>query len=81
MTWTTKLPTEPGFYYRRLISDTHEEFDIVSIYDRQWSHEPINLWVARFGEDGAVPVSGHVTGAMGGTFQYEFQPVKPPEES
>ena len=80
MTWTTELPTKPGWYYRRLISATHEEFDIVHIYDMQWSHEPIHLWVERFGEDGAEPVSGHGIALNGDKFQYKFQPVKPPDD-
>ena len=72
MTWTTELPTTPGWYYRRLVSTTHEEFDIFHVYEMQWSHEPINLWMERFGEDGATPVSVCVG--------YEFQPVKPPDD-
>lgn len=72
MTWTTELPTEPGWYYRRIESATLAEIDIVHIYIMQWSHEPINLWLERFGEDGATPVSESV--------RYEFQPVKPPED-
>ena len=72
MTWTTELPTEPGWYYRRVIGDTTEEIEIVSIYDQRWSHEPIYLLMERFGEDGATPVSVCVG--------YEFQPVKPPDE-
>ena len=82
MTWTTELPTAPGWYYRRAVSaDGNTECDIVSIFSRQWSHEPIALYVERFWEEGAEPVSGYVTGVMGGTFQYEFQPVKLPEET
>ena len=80
MTWTTKLPTKPGWYYRRVTNPGVDEMDIVSIYESQWSHEPIPLLlVERFGEDGAMPVSGYVTGFQGDVFQYEFQPVKPPD--
>ena len=84
MTWTTELPTKPGWYYRRAVSASFDgldaEIDIVSIFSREWSHEPIHLCVERFGEDGAMPVSGYVTGFQGDVFQYEFQPVKPPDE-
>ena len=54
MTWTTELPTEPGFYYRRAVRATPLEaeidlevgIDIVSIFSREWSHEPSYLCVA-----------------------------------
>ena len=88
MPWTTELPKKPGFYYRRAVSATCAEadidlevgIDIVSIFMREWSHEPSYLCVATFGGEGEVPLSGHVTGFQGKKFQYEFQPVKPPEE-
>ena len=80
MTWTTELPTKAGWYYRRIVNPALEEIDIVHVYDMQWSHESIHLWMERFGEDGAMPVSGYVV-ALNDEFQYEFQPVKPPDES
>lgn len=88
MTWTTELPTEPGWYYRRAVSATCAEadidlevgIDIVSIFRREWSHEPGYLCVATFWGEGEVPLSGYVTGFRRVKFQYEFQPVKPPEE-
>ena len=81
MTWTTELPTEPGWYYRRIISANYAELDIVSIFNRQLSHEPIHLLVERFGEDGAMLLSGYGIGLQGDVFQYEFQPVKTPDAS
>ena len=81
MTWTTELPTKPGWYYRRVISANYAELDIVNIFNRQWRHETIkNICVERFGEDGAIPVSGYGIAINGDKFQYEFQLVKPPEE-
>ena len=76
MTWTTELPTKPGWYYRRLIGTTHEEFDIVHIYEMPRHLEPLNLWMEIFGEKFSVPVSDYVKAAT----KYKFQPVKPPEE-
>ena len=76
MTWTTDLPTEPGWYYRRLIGEPYEELDIVHIYSASWRLDPINLWMERCGTEFSVPVSDYVKAAT----KYEFQPVKPPED-
>ena len=88
MTWTTELPTQPGWYYRRAVRVTRAEaeidlevgIDIVSIFIREWGHEPGHLCVEIFGEDAVVPVSDYGRGLRGDKFQYEFQPVKPPDE-
>ena len=50
--------------------------DIVHIYDKEWSHDPADLWMEIFGETYSVPVSNYV----GSSAEYEFQPVKPPDE-
>ena len=76
MTWTTDLPTEPGWYYRRLISTTNEQLDIVHVYERPRHLKPINLWMEIFGEKYSIPVSDYVKEAT----KYEFKPVKPPDE-
>ena len=76
MTWTTELPTKPGFYYRRIVYSTHEEFDIVHVYEMPRHLKPLNLWMEIFGEEFSVPVSDYVKAAT----KYEFQPVKPPDE-
>ena len=88
MTWTTELPTQPGWYYRRAVRVTRAEaeidlevgIDIVSIFRREWSHENIHLCVANFWGD-EMPLSGYFIGFQGAEFQYEFQPVKLPDET
>ena len=75
MTWTTELPTQPGFYYRRIVNPAHEAIDIVHVYEMPRHLKPINLWMEIFGEKFSVPVSDYVKAAT----KYEFQPVKPPE--
>ena len=84
MTWTTELPTKLGWYYRRAVSASFAgldaEIEIVSIFISGWGHEPDHLCVARLWEDD-VPLNRDVIGRMGDKYQYEFQPVKPPEES
>ena len=48
---------------------------------RQFARALWLTWAAMIArEEGEVPLSGYVTGFQGAEFQYEFQPVKPPEE-
>ena len=69
MTWTTELPTEPGWYWLK----TADKIMICKIYlDLEFSDKV--LLIQAFGYDEELLPSAP-------SLAHQFQPVKPPEET